>query len=126
MSNMSTEFFDDEISAELFQLIHMIQRSAMMNMGMFQDSEGRLHYNLAETKVAIDILIMLQKKTKDNLSLKESTMLNGIVSELQIQFTKAPSRQRDLEDQVANQEAVKETFNDPRNSPSELIHSEEE
>ncbi|MDP6870104.1 MAG: DUF1844 domain-containing protein [Candidatus Poseidoniaceae archaeon] len=123
---MTTEFFDDEISTEFFQLVHMIQRSAMMNMGMFQDSDGRLHFNLAETKAAIDSLMMLQNKTKGNLSPKEFTMLNGIVSELQLQFTKAPSRQRDLEEQVATQEAIKETFTDPKNAPSELIIDEEE
>ena len=37
---MAQEFFDDESSAHLFQLIHMLQRSAMMHMGMLQDSEG--------------------------------------------------------------------------------------
>ena len=51
---MSQEFFDDENSAHLFQLVHMLQRSAMMHMGMLQDSEGRVHYNLGETKAAID------------------------------------------------------------------------
>ena len=123
---MAQEFFDDESSAHLFQLIHMLQRSAMMHMGMLQDSEGRVHYNLGETKAAIDTLSMLKSKMKGNLTSKESTMLNGIISELQLQFVKAPSRQRALEDQVAESEAVSETFSNPQDGPSEIITDEEE
>ncbi len=123
---MSQEFFDDDDSIHLFQLVHMLQRSAMMHMGLLQDSEGRVHYNLGETKAAIDTLSMLKTKMKGNLSSKEGTMLNGIISELQLQFVKAPSRQRALEDQVSESEAVRETFTNPKEGPSEIIADEEE
>ena len=123
---MSQEFFDDENSAHLFQLVHMLQRSAMMHMGLIQDSESRVHYNLAETKAAIDTLSMLKTKMDGNLTSKESTMLNGIISELQLQFVKAPARQRALEDQVTESEAVRETFTNPQDAPSEIIADEEE
>ena len=123
---MDKEFFDDESSIHLFQLIHMLQRSAMMHMGLLQDSEGRVHYNLGETKAAIDTLNMLKQKMAGNLTKKESTMLNGIISELQLQFVKAPARQRALEDQVAETEAVRETFTNPQDGASEIIIDEEE
>ncbi len=123
---MSQEFFDDDDSIHLFQLVHMLQRSAMMHMGLLQDSEGRVHYNLGETKAAIDTLSMLKTKMKGNLSSKEGTMLNGIISELQLQFVKAPSRQRALEDQVSESEAVRKTFTNPKEGPSEIIADEEE
>ena len=64
-----TEIFSDEDTAKLFQLVHMLQRSAMMHMGLLQDSEGRVHYNLSETKAAIDTLSMLKIKMDGNLSL---------------------------------------------------------
>ena len=123
---MDNEFFDDESSIHLFQLVHMLQRSAMMHMGLLQDTEGRVHYNLGETKAAIDTLVMLKQKMEGNLTKKESTMLNGIISELQLQFVKAPARQRSLEDQVAETEAVRETFTNPQDGPSEIIIDEEE
>jgi len=123
---MAQEFFDDEGSAHLFQLVHMLQSGAMMHMALIQDSEGRVHYNLGETKAAIDTLSMMKTKMDGNLTPKESTMLNGIISELQLQFVKAPSRQRALEDQVAESEAVRETFTNPQDSPSEIIADEEE
>lgn len=123
---MEKEFFDDDMSAHLFQLVLMLQRSAMMHMGLLPDSEGRVHYNLGETKAAIDTLSMLKEKTTGNLTSKESTMLNGIISELQLQFVKAPARQRELEDQVEESQAIKETFINPKESPSEVIVDEEE
>tara|TARA_B100001778_G_C18406764_1_gene546816 strand:+ start:58 stop:429 length:372 start_codon:yes stop_codon:yes gene_type:complete len=123
---MSQEFFDDENSAHLFQLVHMLQRSAMMHMGMLQDSEGRVHYNLGETKAAIDTLSMLKSKMTGNLTPKENTILNGIISELQLQFVKAPIRQRALEDQVTESETIRETFTNPKDGPSEIITDEEE
>lgn len=123
---MSEEFFDNEKSMHFFQLIYMLQRSSMMHMGMLPDSEGRAHFNLAETKTAIDTLVMIKEKTKGNLSDKESTMLNGIISELQLQFVKAPARQREFEDATAQSEAIRETFADPREGPSEIIVDEEE
>ena len=123
---MEKEFFDDDMSAHLFQLVLMLQRSAMMHMGLLPDSEGRVHYNLGETKAAIDTLSMIKEKTTGNLTPKESTMLNGIISELQLQFVKAPARQRELEDQVEESQAIKETFINPKESPSEVIVDEEE
>ena len=120
------EILQSEESQQFFSLVHMLQRSAMMHMGMLQDSEGRVHYNLGETKAAIDTLSMLKDKMHGNLSTKESTLLNGIISELQLQFVKAPARQRALEDQVAESETVRETFTNPKKGPSEIIFDEEE
>ena len=123
---MEKEFFDDDMSAHFFQLVLMLQRSSMMHMGLLPDSEGRVHYNLGETKAAIDTLSMLKDKTSGNLTDKESTMLNGIISELQLQFVKAPARQRALEDQVEESHAVRETFSNPKEGPSEILVDEEE
>ena len=123
---MADEFFDDDTSTHLFQLVHMLQRSAMMHMGLLQDSEGKVHYNLGETQAAIDTLSMMKEKMQGNLSSKESTMLNGIISELQLQFVNAPARQRALEDQVSESEAVRDTFTNPKDGPAEIIIDEEE
>ena len=75
---MDKEFFDDESSIHLFQLVHMLQRSAMMHMGLLQDSEGRVHYNLGETKAAIDTLNMLKQKMAGNLTEKQRQTNNNL------------------------------------------------
>jgi len=52
-------------------------------------------------------------------------MLDGVVSELQMQFMNAPKRKKAMEEEMANMENVRQTFNDPRSAPVEDISSEE-
>ena len=83
-------------------------------------------FNLGEAKAAIDLLIMLQGKTKGNLSDKEERLLKGIVSELQLQFLKAPTRQREVESDAAQSETIREAFTNPQNGPVEDLSSTED
>ena len=126
MRNPMSEIFSDDDSARLFQLIHMFQRSALVNMGLMPDIEGKIIYNLPESKEAIDLLCMLQKKTKGNITDIEQKMLNGIISEIQLQFISAPKRRKEHEEFLAESKMVEEAFSDPKHGPSETIISEEE
>jgi len=118
--------FKDEETEEFFQLIHMFQRSAMLHMGLLPDQEGNMMYNLGEAKAGIDLLRMLQGKTKGNLSDQEDRLLKGIVSELQLQFLKAPARHRDVESDAAQSETIREAFTNPQNGPIEDLSSSED
>jgi hypothetical protein len=118
--------FKDEETEEFFQLIHMFQRSAMLHMGLLPDQEGNMMYNLGEAKAGIDLLRMLQGKTKGNLSDQEDRLLKGIVSELQLQFLKAPARHRDAESDAAQSETIREAFTNPQNGPIEDLSSSED
>jgi hypothetical protein len=118
--------FKDEEAEEFFQLIHMFQRSAMLHMGLLPDQEGNMMYNLGEAKAGIDLLRMLQGKTKGNLSDQEDRLLKGIVSELQLQFLKAPARHRDAESDAAQSETIREAFTNPQNGPIEDLSSSED
>ena len=90
--------FKDEETEQFFQLVHMFQRSALLHMGLLPDNEGNVLFNLAEAKAGIDLLRMLQNKTKGNITDQEQRMLRGVVSELQLQFLKAPNGKREMED----------------------------
>ena len=59
MRNSMSEIFSDNDSARLFQLIHMFQRSALVNMGLMPDIEGKIIYNLPESKEAIDLSLLI-------------------------------------------------------------------
>jgi len=118
--------FKDEETEQFFQLIHMFQRSALLHLGLLPDQEGNMMFNLGEAKAAIDLLIMLQGKTKGNLSDKEERLLKGIVSELQLQFLKAPTRQREVESDAAQSETIREAFTNPQNGPVEDLSSTED
>jgi hypothetical protein len=111
--------FKDEETEQFFQLVHMFQRSALLHMGLLPDQEGNMMFNLGEAKAAIDLLRMLQGKTKGNLSDQEERMLKGIVSELQLQFLKTPSRRREMESDAAQSETIREAFANPQSGPVE-------
>ena len=121
------EVLQSEESQRFFSLISMLQRSAMMHIGMIPDEEGMVHFNLAEAKAAIDLLDTLQTRTKGNLEEVEETILKGLISELKMHFVRAPERQKDIEVEMKRQEELKETFTSPQTAPSDtLINDEEE
>ncbi|RJU99317.1 MAG: DUF1844 domain-containing protein [Candidatus Poseidoniales archaeon] len=118
--------FKDEETEQFFQLVHMFQRSALLHMGLLPDNEGNVLFNLAEAKAGIDLLRMLQNKTKGNITDQEQRMLRGVVSELQLQFLKAPNRKREMEDSAAQSETVRETFANPQSGPVEDLSSSQD
>ena len=120
------DMFKDEVKEQFFQLVHMFQRSAMLHMGLIPDQEGMMMFNLGEARAGIDLLRMLQTKTAGNLTDQEERMLKGIVSELQLQFLKAPTRQRNIESDAAQSETIREAFANPKSGPVEDLSSPEE
>lgn len=118
--------FKDEETEQFFQLIHMFQRSSLLHMGLLPDQEGNMMFNLGEAKAGIDLLRMLQSKTKGNLTDQEERMLKGIVSELQLQFLKAPTRRRQAESDAAQSETIREAFENPQSGPVEDLSSPED
>ena len=111
--------FADEDSARFFQVVQMLQRSTMLHMGFLPDHEGQFHYNLMEAREGIEVLRMFQKKTNGNLTDQETQMLRAVISELQMQFTKAPQVQRQRQEEQAQSDVVRETFTQPRDGPVE-------
>ena len=120
------EIFSDEDTTRLFQLVHMFQRSALLHMGYIPDQNGNKYYDLAEAKEAIDLLSMLQNKTKGNLNNKETQLLRSVISELQLQFTRAPTMKRQADDDLAESETIRETFANPRDGPVEDLSADNE
>ena len=120
------EIFSEEDTTRLFQLVHMFQRSALLHMGYIPDQNGNKYYDLAEAKEAIDLLSMLQNKTKGNLNDKETQLLRSVISELQLQFTRAPTMKRQADDDLAESETIRETFANPRDGPVEDLSADNE
>jgi hypothetical protein len=117
------DMFSDEDSARFFQVVQMFQRSTMLHMGYLPDHEGQFHYNLLEAREGIEVLRMFQKKTDGNLTDQETQMLRAVISELQMQFTKAPQLHRQRQEELAQSEVVRETFTQPRDGPVEDLSS---
>ena len=120
------EILQSEESQQFFSLIHMLQRSAMLHLGMMPDEEGMIHFNMGEAKAAIDLLDTMEKRTKGNLAEIEETLLRGIISELKMNFVRAPERQKEIEAEMKRQEELKETFTSPETAKSDTLIDDEE
>jgi len=77
------------------ELISMLATQALMYMGAFPDESGRAMVSLDVAKMNIEMLAVVQEKTKGNLEEEEQQMLDGTLTELRYQFvevTKAVSK----------------------------------
>ena len=124
------DMFADEDAARFFQMVQMLQRSTLLQMGYLPDQSGTFHYNMGEAREGIEVLRMFQRKTDGNLSDQETQMLRAVISELQMQFTQAPQRHRQRQEEEAQSEVIRETFSQPKDGPVEDLstpaQSEEE
>jgi hypothetical protein len=111
--------FENEDTERLFRLVQMLQRSAMLNMGLLAHPEGGHRFDLPEAKEAIDLIGALQRTTSGNLEARAASMLDGILSELRLQFVGAPARRRRLEEEEAQADTVRQAFASPREGPKE-------
>ena len=81
------EFQLPEINFPTF--IFSLNSSALLNLGAIEDpGTGAKAKNLSLAKQTIDILAMLEEKTKGNLSDDEAAMLQNILYELRMLYVK--------------------------------------
>jgi hypothetical protein len=66
-----------------------LSTSALFHFGDFPDpEEGKTQKNLSAAKQTIDILDMLNEKTKGNLDKNESNLIQGVLYELKMRYVK--------------------------------------
>lgn len=74
-------------TASLEELVRMLATQALLYMGAFPDPEtGRAVVSLELARLNIDLLGVLEEKTKGNLSESESQVLGRVLSELRMQY----------------------------------------
>jgi hypothetical protein len=70
--------------------IFSLNSSALVQLGMMEDPmTGEKSENLPLAKQTIDILSMLEEKTRGNLDADEAAMLKNILYDLRIHYVKA-------------------------------------
>ncbi len=73
--------------ADFKGLMGLLASQAIMGLGAVQDREGRgVMVDLEGARFAIDLLTVLQEKTKGNLEEEEQKELDTIIPELQARF----------------------------------------
>lgn len=78
----------EKMEANFSILVMSVASSAAMSLGMTPHPQTQeLQKDKELAKFNIDLLIVLQDKTKNNLSADEKSLIDNIVSDLQMKFT---------------------------------------
>jgi len=77
----------DKNASLLFSLVMTFQAAAMQQMGKLKNPiSDKIERDLQQAQLSIDILDMLEEKTRGNLSEDESKLLKGILQELKLNY----------------------------------------
>ncbi len=69
------------------QLLSVFYSSAMMALGKLKNpSTDKIERNLEQAKISIDILELIKEKTKNNLTDSQKRMLEGLLTDLRLNF----------------------------------------
>ena len=75
------------INASFFQLVISLQIATMQYLGKVTSPlSGKIERNLDQAKSSIDLLEMLEQKTKNNLSSEEEKFLSKVLFELRLNY----------------------------------------
>jgi hypothetical protein len=72
--------------AEFRSLVGLLASQSVMGLGTMADPQGRVVVDLEGSKFALDLLQVLQDKTKGNLTPEESGELDEVLRELRMRF----------------------------------------
>ena len=81
--------------ADLTSLLVMLYGDAMANLGQAPDpTSGRPHVDLDQARFAIDLLAMLQEKTRGNRTPDESAVLEEMLTTLRMGYVRVSQGRR--------------------------------
>ena len=80
---------------KFLELVLIFQQAAWQGLGKVQDpSSGKTDANLPQASHAIDMLAMLQKKTRGNLNESEEKLIANALTQLRLNFVTTQDDQR--------------------------------
>ena len=90
------------------QLLYMFHTSAMQGLGKMADPTGKINKNLEYVSQTIDLMEMLKDKTKGNISTDIEKVLDGMLSELRLNYVDEKSKAPKKVDEKKKEEKSKE------------------
>jgi hypothetical protein len=83
----------------LMQLIYMFHTSAMQGLGKIADPNGQVIRNLEYVSQTIDLMEMLKVKTKGNTTDEIDKLLEGMLSELSLNYVDEKAKPENKDEQ---------------------------
>ena len=96
------------------QLLYMFHTSAMQGLGKIADPSGKMQRNLEYVSQTIDLLSMLKEKTKGNISEDVEKMLEGMLSELRLNYVDEQSKNETEKDLESDKKVSKKAKKKPK------------
>ena len=96
------------------QLLYMFHTSAMQGLGKIADPSGKMQRNLEYVSQTIDLLSMLKEKTKGNISEDVEKMLDGMLSELRLNYIDEKSKNETEKDLESDKKISKKAKKKPK------------
>jgi hypothetical protein len=94
-----------EKNDQLFmQLLYMFHTSAIQGLGKMADPAGKISRNLEYVSQTIDLMEMLKDKTKGNIGTDIEKVLNGMLSELRLNYVDEKSKATEKGEEKNQQE----------------------
>ena len=94
-----------EKNDQLFmQLLYMFHTSAIQGLGKMADPTGKISRNLEYVSHTIDLMEMLKDKTKGNIGTDIEKVLNGMLSELRLNYVDEKSKATEKVEEKNQQE----------------------
>jgi hypothetical protein len=104
---MGTKEEKSQAKDELFlHLVFMFQTAALQQMGkLINPVTQKIEKNLEQAKYSIDILEVLQKKTKGNLKEEENKYLENVLFELRMNYLDELKKEKSKKDESKSSES---------------------
>jgi len=84
---------NEKNSSLFFSLVMTFQAAAMQQMGKLKNPiSDKIERDLQQAQLSIDILDMLEEKTRGNVAEDESKLLKGILQELKLNYVDEMSK----------------------------------
>ena len=80
------------------QLLYMFHTSAMQGLGKITDPTGQVSRNLEYVSQTIDLMVMLKEKSKGNISEDIEKVLDGMLSELKLNYVDEKGKPEEKEE----------------------------
>ena len=86
------------------QLIVMLHGAAMQQMGKIKNPiSDKIERDLAQAQLSIDMLDMIQEKTRGNLSSEEDRFLQSLLQELKLNYVDEVTKDKQTQPQQETQ-----------------------
>jgi len=96
----------DRNSQLFFSLVAMFQTAAMQQMGkLINPATGKVERDMEQARFSIDILGMLQEKTKGNLTDEERRFLDHVLFELRLNYVDEVEKDKKKEKEKAEEKS---------------------